>query len=293
MPEAGRSIVKATTVKPKSASTQPEKAADSRARSQPDSLRSRTAPDPGAAGSVGKGSPAADRPSANNSVARNDPDQLRFRILKRGKWQRAIKLEGIFWTALEAMAAQQGTKLTDYVKAYLTPKPDVNQTAELRAHAARWLHERLVATEERLAGFGPNGMLQAVPLPGFIIGRGLGLVAFNIDFLQLIRRVAALEDSQAMPSARLNLDAPLARIIERLRETVPRPLECGFTLTINGLASRGRVRVCIAPGPDGRDDIMGFVLALREDANPEGSAVSESSTPQAASGPAGFAAGET
>jgi predicted DNA-binding ribbon-helix-helix protein len=209
--------------------------------------------------------PPKSSPSREAASREHDPEQIRFRILQRGKWRRAIKLEGIFWTALESIAARQGMKLTDYVQAFLDTRPGSNQTAELRTHAARWLHERLTATEERLNGFGPGGMLQAVPLPGFIIGRGLGLIAFNADFLHLIRRVAACGQGEEVPSARLNLDAPLASIIERLREAAPRPLECGFTLAINRRASRGRVRVCIAPGPDGRDDIMGFVLALKED----------------------------
>lgn len=196
----------------------------------------------------------------------HDPDQLRFRILQRGNWRRAIKLEGIFWSALEHIAERSGAKLTDYVQSFLATKPEgANQTAELRSHAARWLYERLTAAEEKLTSFGPVGMLQAVPLPGFVIGRGLGLIGFNAEFLHLIRRTAALEEAGGIPQARLNLDAPLAHIIDRLRETAPRPLECGFTLMIDRRASRGRVRVCIAPGPNGRDDIMGFVLALRDD----------------------------
>jgi len=202
------------------------------------------------------------------TASRRSPDQLRFRILQRGAWRRAIKLEEIFWTALEAMAGRKSTKLTDYVQSFLETRPaSANLTAELRVHAARWLYGQLTVTEEKLTGFGPGAMLQAVPQPGFIVGRGLGLIAFNAEFLHLIRRIAAMEEGQAIPQARLNLDAPLARILERLRETAPRPLDCGFTLTIQRRASRGRVRVCIAPGPDGRDDIMGFVLTLRDDAS--------------------------
>jgi predicted DNA-binding ribbon-helix-helix protein len=216
----------------------------------------------------GAGRPVGDVPATlAPATLPHDPDQLRFRILQRGTWRRAIKLEGIFWTALEDMAEQAGTKLTDYVQAFLGTRPEgANQTAELRTHATRWLHDRLTASEQKLTSFGPVGMLQAVPLPGFVIGRGLGLIGFNADFLHLIRRTAALEEAGGIPQARLNLDAPLAHIIDRLRETMPRPLECGFTLTIDRRASRGRVRVCIAPGPNGRDDIMGFVLTLKDDA---------------------------
>ncbi len=193
------------------------------------------------------------------------PDRLRFRILKRGDWRRAIKLEEIFWKSLEEMAAQEGLKLTDYVRSVLDALPDhANQTAELRAHVARRLHDRLAETQERLAGSGASGMLQAAPVPGFVTGPGLGLIAYNGEFLRLIRRAAAREEHQGVPQARLNLDAPLSHIVDLLARSRPRPLECGFTLTVDHRAMRGRVRVCLMPGPNGREDLMGFVSSIRD-----------------------------
>lgn len=194
-------------------------------------------------------------------VAADDVDAPRFRILKRGSWRRAIKLEGIFWTLLELAAKRHSLKLTDYVREVLgEASSSRNQTSDLRVHAARWLHDRLEETERKLEEASPQRLIQAVPLPAFIIGHKRGLIAHNSEFASFIRSVADKEQIAEVSQARLTLDAPLAAIIETLRATSKRALDCGFQIVLNERRLKGRVRVSLVPGSAGRTDIMGFVL---------------------------------
>jgi predicted DNA-binding ribbon-helix-helix protein len=193
-----------------------------------------------------------------------DPDEAsRFRILRRGNWRRALRLEPIFWTALELAARENSMKLTDYVRTLI---PDGgragNQTSRLRAHAAQWMHERLIDSERRLAESGPARMLKAVPLPGFIIGGERGLIAYNGDFMKFVHDVADKERIPRVSDARLNLDAPIERIVETLRESTRPALECGFHLTLNDRRIRGRVRASLVPGTGRGPDVMGFITTV-------------------------------
>lgn len=187
--------------------------------------------------------------------------ELRFRILKRGDWRRAIKLEDVFWSALELAAARENAKLTDYVRAVLDAAPEgANQTAHLRVHAARVLRDGLANAERRLSETSAGEILKASPAPGFIVTSGLGLVGYNAAFARRMVEAARLVPGEPLPAARMSLEAPIDAIAAAIRKTRPKALECGFTLTIGASVLRGRIRACLALGPAGREDVLGFLV---------------------------------
>ncbi len=194
--------------------------------------------------------------------AAEDPAVPRFRILKRGDWQRALRLEEIFWSILEAAAKANALKLTDYVRGILDGKDGTrNQSSELRVAAATWLKERLEDRERRLRQAGPAQFLKGVPVPGFIISGSRGLVAYNAEFVNFVRQSADKHDVPRVSEARLTLDLQIDQIIETLREGTRSTLDRRFELALNAQRLRGRVRVSLVPGSEGYD-VMGFVTAV-------------------------------
>lgn len=205
--------------------------------------------------------PALDHRSAADADAATPPETMRFRILTRGTWKRAIRLESVFWDALEFGARESGQKLTDYVRAVLDDLPEgANATSRLRVHATALLDERLAAARTELAAVDGAGLLRSVPAAGFVVAPGRGLIAHNAEFMAFVRKAAGHRDGDPAPAVRLNLEAPLRSIVGVLRETRPRPLECGYALTVGERVLRGRVRVSLAPGSAATDEILGFVL---------------------------------
>lgn len=200
------------------------------------------------------------RPDAGGDGEASDREP-RFRILKRGDWRRAIKLEDVFWTSLEIAAERAGQKLTDYVRAVLEDAPDgANQTAILRVHAARVLRDGLTAAERRLSETSAAEILKASPAPGFIVASGHGLVAYNSAFARRMVDAARIIPGKPLPQARMSLEAPIQHVAEAIRRARPKMLECGFTLQVGDGVVRGRIRTSLVHGPGGRDDVLGFVL---------------------------------
>jgi len=199
----------------------------------------------------------------------NSPEKLhslRFRIFKRRGWKRSLRLEEIFWHSLEYLATRRGQKLTDYLRSQLEKRPDLeNQSSFLRSVAACGIMAELEETQKQLARFGSRGILQAVPSPGFIVAEGLGLAGYNTEFLTLVRKLAAPGNNERNPQARLNFDLPVSGIKSALEERAPQPVDCGFSMTVGSRRCRGRVRVCLIPGPAKRQDLMGFIVSLQHD----------------------------
>jgi predicted DNA-binding ribbon-helix-helix protein len=144
----------------------------------------------------------------------------RLRILKIRDRKRAFSLEPVFWEALEEIARAHKQRLATFLGALLGDGPHRNASSILRANAVDWLlteYRKLCARDYAKVG---QRIVEAMPIPAFVVNQNKQIVAFNRAFLQL----GARDPNQRPPIAQLRLNAAFPRVVQVLTEAPDRPL---------------------------------------------------------------------
>jgi len=105
-------------------------------------------------------------------------------IQYRGK-RSNIRLEGLYWKILEAMAKERGCKINYLINDLISNEAaSRNQTAFLRYSIVSWLNNRLYSASERLflQNTEVQAILNATQLPGFIFSSTNSFSRFNDAF---------------------------------------------------------------------------------------------------------------
>ncbi|MHB2169187.1 ribbon-helix-helix domain-containing protein [Alsobacter sp. R-9] len=201
-------------------------------------------------------------PDGSETAAANVPGSLRFRVLRRGDWRRAFRLEQAFWTTLEEEARLQGRKLADHVRHILENAPAIeggNDSSLLRVHAVRWLDEKLRRLEQRQERREVLHAALAAPLPCFVISANRALVTYNAEFSAYVTGRAQAASDEDVSKARLTLDVPVDRLIDVLRDPPGRVVMCGFSIRTSAAIASGRARVTLAQ-PSRTDLVVGYIV---------------------------------
>jgi predicted DNA-binding ribbon-helix-helix protein len=204
--------------------------------------------------------PLAAPPTAEDAGPRA-AGSLRFRVLKRGEWRRAFRLEDEFWTVLEEAAAAEGLKIADYVRGLLerTGEDAANASSLLRVTAVAYMtgqRDRLLRSTTMAEVVHPA---IAAPVPCFVVSEKRALVSFNAEFSNYVMARTQAVDRDEVGKARLTLDVPVDKLIEILSQPPGRVALCGFTIRTPSATATGRARVTLAQ-PSRRDLVVGYVM---------------------------------
>ena len=187
----------------------------------------------------------------------------RFRVLRRGAWRKAFRLEPLFWATLEDMARARGLGLPEMVRTVVGEAgEDANASSFLRVAAIGYLRERRDRLESNLAAPAIVQAALAAPVACFVVSGSRSLVAHNAEFQAFVAARTGATGLGEGVSVSLSLEAPVARLIDVLAAAPGRAVACGFTLRAADAVVTGRARTSLAH-PARRDLVVGYVVEPR------------------------------
>jgi len=180
----------------------------------------------------------------------SDPDPFtpHFRAINSGGKRRGFRLEGVFWTALEAVTRRDGLSVADYVARLSEHKTgESGLSSYLRAsimHRVLEQHDRL---QGRIDSFNSKAIVAACPVPAFIISVDKRILYQNSGFIMYLQtRFSGLDNIEALSNIKLTLETPLIEMIDDMRRDSSRPKSTGFTVGYGERRMRGRLNMALA-----------------------------------------------
>lgn len=180
-----------------------------------------------------------------------------FRTVTTPSGRHALRLETVFWQAIERMAASTNRKSSDLVRELvgLSEEQETNLSSAMRSIIVH----RLLDEQERLSPLtAPMAMvklLQTAPTPSFALDRHKRLVRVNDEFMRYLRTVLAR--SGPVEKAQLRLERPAETIFAELG--AGEVIECGVSIQVDNHERRTQARIVLPP-PAPSDVLVGFIL---------------------------------
>ena len=141
----------------------------------------------------------------------------RQRILQRDKQKISIRLEEEFWRQLEAIAAEDGRKLSDLVFELVGPeRAPANRTSLLRTYCLRWVRQRLSQAQHSMATDDFQSVFAACPGPAVVLTPDRRIAAYNRAFASQVLEKFALAHQQSGGALSFRLSKPLEQIYAEL-----------------------------------------------------------------------------
>lgn len=143
----------------------------------------------------------------------------RQRILQRQKQKISIRLEEEFWRQLEAIAAEDGRKLSDLVFDLVGPeRAPKNRTSLLRTYCLRWVRQRLAQARHSMATDDFQSVFAACPAAAVVLTPDRRIAAYNKAFaLQVLEQFAKTRQDSG-DSLSFRLSKPLEQIYAALSD---------------------------------------------------------------------------
>lgn len=170
-----------------------------------------------------------------------------FHAISNGETRKGIRLEKVFWRAIEMLAAEKGLKPSEFVSQLVAESQRINgNTASvLRTYVAGMLRHEL--DELRAGGDETIKRIQKVPVPSFAIDRQKRLKQVNHEFLHVVRVLTGQMTMQVdAKHIHLVLDTPIEELFAKLK-TEESSVDCGYLLRVGEQQRRGQTRVICLP----------------------------------------------
>ena len=121
--------------------------------------------------------------------------QSKLRVLQRGGFRAAIKLEAIFWSQLDELAHDGNTTTSKLVFELLDQAGAAkNKTAVLRCYCLDRARVKSAANIIQSTAFDLLGIVAACPVPVAVITAALKIAAYNPSFSSLINNIREAGD---------------------------------------------------------------------------------------------------
>ncbi len=184
------------------------------------------------------------------SPANSRLDSPVFRTVTLSTGRKALRLEDVFWAALDDLAAERATSRNKVLDSIISDigDADTNASSHIRAYLAR--HMRTKAREQgaMLAADPMIALMQQAPIPSYAMSRDKRLLKVNREFLRLLQLLAGNpRDGVALETTQLLLDTPLVEIFDIL-ENDAHPHQCGVSIIVGSHRRRATTRVVRLPG---------------------------------------------
>lgn len=184
-----------------------------------------------------------------------------FRTLTTETGRTGVRLEKIFWDALNTLSAERGQKRSRFVTQIVEAanRADINASGAIRSTTV----ELLLQEVERLKPLGqPNtliSLLQAGPAPAFALDQRKRLVQSNPEFLRYLRSVAgSIGGAPAADAAQLSIERPLDELFREVG--AGQVTECGISIRCGNRDRRTRARILMVP-PAPAIALVGYILS--------------------------------
>ena len=186
----------------------------------------------------------------------------RFRaVIGKSGERRGIRLEGIYWDALQWLASATRVSLSDVVEKAAQQVPQNGNLASiLRVIAVKSLWQRLNAVEAMSSMENLSALVQASPAPTIVLTREKKIQLFNEPFVAMLRQRLALSTTlQLSAGFRFAVDTQIEEAIASLEANRGKMLATGFTANGGGKTLTGQINLALAPSHQ-KQMVMGFVV---------------------------------
>ncbi|WP_246318939.1 ribbon-helix-helix domain-containing protein [Peteryoungia desertarenae] len=186
----------------------------------------------------------------------------RFRaVIGKSGERRGIRLEGIYWEALQWLASATRGSLSDIVEKGAEQVPDNGNLASiLRVLAVKSLWQRLNAVEAMSSMENLSALVQASPSPTIVLTREKKIQLFNEPFVAMLRQRLALSTTlQLSAGFRFAVDTQIEDAISNLEANRGKMLVTGFTASGNGKTVNGQINLALAPSHQ-KQMVMGYIV---------------------------------
>ncbi|WP_027833301.1 ribbon-helix-helix domain-containing protein [Maritalea myrionectae] len=170
-----------------------------------------------------------------------------FHAISNGETRKGIRLEKVFWRAIDMLAAEKGLKPNEFVRQLVVESQRINgNTASVvRTVVAGMLRNELDTL--RAVGNETIKRIQKVPVPSFAIDRQKRLKQVNHEFLHVVRVLSGQMTMKVDANhIQLVLDKPIEELFAML-EADESSVDCGYLLRIGQQQRRGQARVICLP----------------------------------------------
>ena len=199
-----------------------------------------------------------DTPNASRLAQLTRPE---FRTFTTPGGRKGVRLEQVFWNALNMLSAGAGQKRSRFVARILEEanEQDINATGAIRSATVASLMEELGRFAPLANPSTMISLLQAGPAPSFALDRRKRLVQANAEFLRYLRSVGgAISGATPVDAAQLSLERPLEALFDEL--VSGGTTECGISIRFGNRDRRTTARLLLVP-PAPASVILGYVLA--------------------------------
>lgn len=182
-----------------------------------------------------------------------------FRTLTISGARTGVRLEKIFWQALDELSNDAGQKRTRFVSQIVEAANnlDINATGAIRSTTV----DLLLREVERLRPLAQISsmvsLLQAGPAPAFALDQRKRLVQSNPEFLRYLRSVAGSPGALA-DAAQLSMERPLDSLFKDL--PAGQTTECGISIRSGNRERRTTARILMVP-PAPAKVLVGYILS--------------------------------
>lgn len=193
--------------------------------------------------------------------ASDDVDGWLFRAITVHGKRRALKLETVFWAAIDRLAAlQKKTAPEVLAHAFDEQGAGSNATSAVRQYVLRHFMEIDRSTQSSMSIEAVANLLNACPSPAFALSGDRRLRLTNAAFLRFVRLSFPGEHPEsARNSLRLQIDMPMEELFAAFDDNEGKPVSVGFALGMNERRLRGRISAVPAPCRD-EPVILGYIV---------------------------------
>ena len=198
-------------------------------------------------------------PAQSERLARITTPEFRTLTTKTGRT--GVRLERIFWEALERLSGRAGQRRSRFVADLVDAanEAQINATGAIRSTTVDMLLQELEALLPLARTNYLIGLLQASPAPAFALDREKRLIQSNPEFLRYMRTAnGTIPGGGINDGAQLSIDRPLASLFSELGpgETT----ECGISIRFGNRERRTSARIVMVPPAPVRV-LVGYVLS--------------------------------
>lgn len=175
-----------------------------------------------------------------------------FRAVNSNGVRRGLRLERIFWDALDIITKRSGIAIGDYIdRIWNEDKTNSGLSSRVRAAVCRDLSARLSMQEALLNMERAQATINASPTPAFLLSDDKRILAYNSSFLEFVQsRFSGESGASLFRHISLTLDVQISDLFEEVRQPGRKTLAVGFALGVADQRIRGRLNIALAPTLD-------------------------------------------
>ena len=185
-----------------------------------------------------------------------------FRAVNSRGTRRGIRLENIFWNAIEDITRRQGMSVGAYFdRIEGEVQSDAGFSSRVRSAVANDLVSRLRELDRVNSRERAFALVLASPAPAFLLSADKKIVRYNQSFFRFIQQhFSGVADADVLKTMALSLDVQIGDVFSTLQAEPGRPVVAGFAIGMGERRVRGRLNMVLAPVSD-PSMILAYVAA--------------------------------